>query len=330
MTPWHEWALSALETAERIAMIQIVDVSGSAPREAGARMFVSGDAQWGTIGGGNLEFSAVGAAKVFLAENVPGAFTVNEYALGPELSQCCGGYVRLLTTVLSPIDRSWLGTLKELGARRDPVVIETSVTEGNLLKFSVTAGAGKGASISSTIGPPGQVCAGQKIVETVPAYFATVTMFGAGHVGQAVADALAPLPLYIRWYEGRPDFVPASHDPNLEVCVATDPATDVADALPDSVYLVFTHSHELDYQTVKAILERGDFRFCGLIGSRTKRASFERRFREDGIPDARIGRLVCPIGLPALNSKDPNVIAVGVAAQIMSLSDARNGGGDGR
>ena len=104
-----------------------------------------------------------------------------------------------------------------------------------------------------------------------------------------------------------------------------DPQIDVADAPSNSYFLVFTHSHELDFQIVKAVLGRGDFNFCGLIGSRTKRASFERRLREEGISEDQIGRLVCPIGLPSLKSKDPSVIAAGVAAQIMSRVEAMQG-----
>ena len=330
MIRWHERALSALDKDDRIAMIQIVDVSGSAPRDTGTRMFVSRDGQWGTIGGGNLEFSAVDAAKKYLADRAPGTFVVHDYALGPELEQCCGGYVRVLTTVLSHHDRPWLDAIKSLQTRRESIVIETSVTDDDRLDVSVSSGAPEKETFETTIGPPGQVRPGQKVIEAVPAQLTTVFLFGAGHVGQAVAAALAPLPLYLQWYEGRSDYIPASHTSNLEVHRASDPAADVADAPPNSSFLIFTHSHELDYQTVKAVLARGDFRYCGLIGSRTKRASFERRLRDEGISEAQIGRLTCPIGLPLLKSKDPTVIAIGVAAQIMSLAEARQGGDHGR
>ena len=329
MIRWHEWVLSQLDKDDRIAMIQVADVSGSAPREAGTRMFVTDSDQWGTIGGGNLEYSAVDAAKALLANGEPGSFFVKDYALGPELEQCCGGYVRVLTTFLSQGDRKWLNAVKEFERHHQNMVIETTVTQDDRLDVSVASGESKAASVCSTIGPPDQIKPGQKIVETVPTSAATVSMFGAGHVGQAVAAALAPLPVYIRWYEGRSDFIPQSKEPNLEVFAASDPVSDVASAPPNSFFLVFTHSHELDYQTVKAVLQRGDFRFCGLIGSRTKRVSFERRFRDEGVTDAQIGRLVCPIGLPSLKSKDPSVIAVGVAAQIMSLAEAQQGGDDG-
>ncbi len=65
------------------------------------------------------------------------------------------------------------------------------------------------------------------------------------------------------------------------------------------------------------MLERGDFAYLGLIGSRTKRARFERGFRELGIPAARIAAMACPIGGTALRDKRPPVIAALAAAEML-------------
>ena len=90
------------------------------------------------------------------------------------------------------------------------------------------------------------------------------------------------------------------------------------EASGDAAHLVMTHSHAVDLEIVAAVLAR-PHGHCGLIGSATKRALFERRLRERGIPGEAIRRLVCPIGLPGLRDKRPAAIAASVAAQMLLL-----------
>jgi xanthine dehydrogenase accessory factor len=80
-----------------------------------------------------------------------------------------------------------------------------------------------------------------------------------------------------------------------------------------------THSHALDQRVAEAILKRRSADWFGLIGSDTKRKQFEHRLRERGIPDARLDAMVCPIGVPGIGGKEPAVIAVAVAAQLLML-----------
>jgi xanthine dehydrogenase accessory factor len=67
------------------------------------------------------------------------------------------------------------------------------------------------------------------------------------------------------------------------------------------------------------VLERGDFAYCGLIGSLTKRRIFERALRETGISEATIARLVCPIGDRGVEDKRPEIIAALVAAELIEV-----------
>ena len=76
----------------------------------------------------------------------------------------------------------------------------------------------------------------------------------------------------------------------------------------------------------RAILARGDFAFFGLIGSKTKRARFEPRLRERGVSEALLSRVVCPIGLPGIAGKVPEVIALAVVAQLLQVAGPRSGG----
>ena len=143
-----------------------------------------------------------------------------------------------------------------------------------------------------------------------------VLLFGAGHVGKALALAMAPLPLRLRWIDGRPDAFPSPPPEGAEVLLTEKPLTEIRATPAGSAYVVMTHSHGLDFEICEAILKRGDFAYLGLIGSRTKRTRFERGWRELGLTEAQIGRLVCPIG-GQLRDKRPAVIAALAAAEIL-------------
>lgn len=147
-----------------------------------------------------------------------------------------------------------------------------------------------------------------------------LALFGAGHVGRALALALAPLPFRLHWIDTRDDAFPRHLPANAEASLTRDPAGAVA-ALPRGCFvLVLTHDHALDLAITAAALSRHDLPFVGLIGSATKRARFERRLRELGLGEERIASLVCPIGLPGIAGKEPAVIAASVAAQLLALA----------
>src|SRR4029078_5976952 len=96
----------------------------------------------------------------------------------------------------------------------------------------------------------------------------------------------------------------------------------VATAPPAAFYLVAPHEHALDLRIVEAILRRGDAAFCGLIGSRTKRARFLHRLPDRGVGDDAIARLTCPIGIDGIEVKSPEVIAAAVVAQLLQRHGA--------
>lgn len=145
-----------------------------------------------------------------------------------------------------------------------------------------------------------------------------LNLFGAGHVGRALVQVLAPLPCEVRWVDSREEaFPPGPRPPHIEAVWSDPPVAEVAAGRPGDAWLVMTHSHDLDLALVAAILERADAGWVGVIGSATKRARFEARLRERGLPDQRIQALVCPVGLPGLGGKEPGVIAVSVVAQLL-------------
>jgi xanthine dehydrogenase accessory factor len=153
----------------------------------------------------------------------------------------------------------------------------------------------------------------------------TLQLYGAGHVGRAIVQLLAGLPCQVQWIDEREDeFPPGALPAHIhKICVEPVQA-EVALAPPSACYLVLTHSHDLDLAISHAVLQRGDFGFFGLIGSRTKRARFEHRLRGRGVSDAQLARMVCPIGLPGIPGKAPELMAVAVVAQLLQVAAAQN------
>lgn len=150
-----------------------------------------------------------------------------------------------------------------------------------------------------------------------------LALFGGGHVGQALVKLLADLPFAVTWIDSRDGIFPAALPPNV-ACEHSDPVQAAVPQLPaGSRVLVMSFSHAEDLDVVAACLarqrERGDLPYLGLIGSRTKWATFRHRLEQRGFSGGELAHVTCPIGLPGLHGKEPAVIAVGVAAQLLQL-----------
>ena len=143
-------------------------------------------------------------------------------------------------------------------------------------------------------------------------------LYGAGHVGRALVQALAGIPCRVQWIDEREEEFPEGPLPAHVEKLCVEPVeAEVAQAPPGAYYLVLTHSHDLDLRLTETILRRGDFAWFGLIGSATKRARFMNRLRERGVDPEALARLTCPIGLPGIEGKEPGVIAASVVAQLL-------------
>lgn len=143
-----------------------------------------------------------------------------------------------------------------------------------------------------------------------------VYVFGAGHVGRALANALAPLPLNVTVVETRKDMLDMVENDAVTTRLVAMPESVVAEAPPGAAFIVLTHDHALDFLICEAALGRADARYVGMIGSRTKRVTYERHHLAQGGTRDQLGRLVSPIGA-GLDDKRPEVIAALVAAEVL-------------
>lgn len=293
MADWTQQARAALAEGPT-ALVTILATEGSAPRGPGARMVVTESGLKGTIGGGRLEYQVTEQARALLGQP-PGSWRVQDYPLGPLLGQCCGGRVRLLVERLAGVPDSD-GPFR---VRLDERLCRTNGVTGR--------------AFLSARGPRPDL--GDSFVEPDESERLPVLMFGAGHVGKAIAARAEGLPLHLAWFDGRfeaaeTDGVVLADEEAMVACAAS--------AGKDSAVVILTHDHGLDYRLTAAALGSAA-RFVGLIGSRTKRARFVRRLDKEGVDHSR---LVCPIGLPGIVGKEPDVIAIATLAQLLTL---RNG-----
>jgi xanthine dehydrogenase accessory factor len=198
----------------------------------------------------------------------------------------------------------------------------------------------KASEQSFALGPSlGQCCGGGVTISFTPldaealerwpdsAPLLHLQLHGAGHVGRAIATLLATLDVAVDWFDERDEGFPEAttlgspwpaHIHRLSVDTVE---REVANAPAGAYFLVLTHEHALDLRIVGAVLHRGDFAFCGLIGSKTKRASFVHRLAERGVAPEAIARLTCPIGITGVAGKQPEVIAAAVVAQLLQQRD---------
>ncbi|HEX7885066.1 MAG TPA: XdhC family protein, partial [Phenylobacterium sp.] len=197
MPEWIGEALATARQGEALAMVTIVGAQGSTPREIGARMLVWPDRFTGTIGGGALERQGLEQARKLLAQSVR-RHALQDYPLGPLLGQCCGGHVRLLVERVDADSLSWL---EPAAQAREPFFLTATFADGEMTRAIEVPGE---ASDSPRVPIP-EV---RRVSETIRPALPRLVIFGAGHVGQAVARAFAPLPFQLDWLASRDDLRP--------------------------------------------------------------------------------------------------------------------------
>jgi xanthine dehydrogenase accessory factor len=228
------------------AVVTIVRVAGSTPREAGARMIVHADGRIeGTIGGGRIELEAIDAAKAAIASETS---RFMDYALTQELGMCCGGQLSLF---IEPIERA-----------------------------------------------------------------PRLVIFGAGHVGVALAKAASDAGFAVHVVDERPELLTKERFPAARGLYddLEDPKIPFSDR---TFVMVTTHDHALDQRLVERALKKPN-RWLGLIGSRRKAELTKKRLDQKGFSEREIASVRCPVGL-AIAAETPAEIAVSILGELIAV-----------
>ena len=281
---------------EDAVVVSIASTQGSVPREAGTWMAVFAAHIVGTIGGGHVEFEAIAEARSLLngadtslpsfprrRESTTATYE-KRYVLGPSLGQCCGGVMTLYYEKYSCSDSKYADYSQ---------------------KMPLNSAFNANSSLNSV------------------SQRQNIALFGGGHVGKAIVHILSTLPMQVMWVDSRDEIFPAELPSNV-TCEHSDPVqAAVKDIAADSHVLIMSFSHAEDLDIVAACLlrqrEKADLPFIGLIGSKTKWATFRHRLEERGFSAAELAQVTCPIGVQGVKGKEPEVIAVSVAAQLLQL-----------
>ena len=341
MKNWVGTLKSHVAAGRPAVLVSVASAKGSVPRRPGTRMIVTAEGIDGTIGGGHLEHKAIASARDLLAARGP--LALHRIPLAASLGQCCGGVAQLL---FEPVhgDTTWLETLAALRIESKACALVVPVrgdAAGSHLVVTAddvqgTLGASDHHAAATTLartvlhgdGAPGlATLPGASSLEVFidvlrPPDFSLV-LFGAGHVGRAVVRTFADIDCRVTWVDARDDAFPASIPDNVDVAITDTPEAEVAAAPPGAYFLVMTHSHPLDQALCECILRRGDFAYFGLIGSVSKRRQFEKRLEARGMTKDRLATMTCPSGIEGITGKEPEVIAIAVAAEVLRLRSTR-------
>ena len=323
MNEWIDELSDLTAAGERVVLVTVSGIRGSAPREVGAKMIVTDDLTIGTIGGGQLEYQCTRIACDMLGGDEAPA--LRKFPLGTSMGQCCGGVVDILFEPFASGLPAWLRDLRALHGQREAAAVVTDL-DGATGKSVVTANNTFGAADvpANIVGIARDGLEANRRAHRIDDWFFedvvgtdfNIAIFGAGHVGSAVVRSLSTLDSNIRWIDSRRN-VFRDTPSNVRTIESAEPALEVAAMPPNSCFLVMTHSHAIDFEICDRILRRSDAAYCGLIGSLSKRRRFEKRFRSQGMTDGVIGKLVCPIGVEGISGKKPAEIAVAAAAEVL-------------
>lgn len=257
---WINKAHELSQNNQAFVLVTIVSVVGHSPRHAGSKMIVCEAECFGSIGGGNLEKTALERAKHMLSEGVQ-APEILELLLSPNEGefgiQCCGGKVGVLLEPTHPLKPS-------------------------------------------------------------------IAIFGAGHVGKALTHVLATLPINLYLIDSR--------EPQLNNYLGSTLATIYQEHKPipesilpdlptDAAILIMTHDHAEDIAILEQALRYDSWSYIGLIGSESKWRHFQKQLKELNLSEVDFERVTTPIGIPDIQGKSPQTIAISVAAELLSIID---------
>jgi xanthine dehydrogenase accessory factor len=315
-----------LESGRQGRLATVIGRAGSAPREAGAKMFVGEDGRiFGTIGGGRLESEA--HARAVADMGAPGTTVFRISAPERQREAVCGGNAEVL---IEPVGAGHLHLYRRI---RDAVwsrALGVVVTRFAPREFAKSFVAGETLAAGDPLEAPildwalESLAGGRPVVSDgivadplhgrVPLY-----LFGAGHVARFVATIATIADFAVTVVDDRADFANRDRFPDVETIV-TMPHADAFERLPftgEEYVVILTSSHAQDAEILEESLRR-PLRYVGMIGSRRKIGSIIDRLRGLGFGEETIGRIHAPIGI-SIGAQTPQEIAIAIAAELVAV-----------
>ena len=325
--------LSLLKRNTTIALITIIDKSGSAPRLPGSKMIVKQDGTLhGTIGGGMLEFTAQTKAREVArgAAPVMTEFDMRANGAGEDADMICGGIqivlIERLTPDMAPMFARALACYSK-GSRGTWIIDITDPQHPNRDFIDLTKKLPTGDNIDFAAIMRSRttqiIRTGKKalVIDPLPKS-GSVVLFGGGHISLHVADLAASIDFDVIVCDDRKEFTDKQRFPMASATLTIDVANAFADIeqTEDLYLLIITRGHSHDQEILAQAL-RTPARYIGMIGSRRKRDIIYHNLKKQGFTNADFARVHCPVGIP-IGSETPREIAVSIIAELIA---ARSG-----
>ncbi len=347
--PFYTRVAEILSSGEEFTVVDLLEARGSVPQEERAKLIVHPDGRTeGTLGGGDLEAQVTADGLAGFGRD---SLRIVEYDLA-DLGMVCGGGVKVLYQCLRPVseENEFYRKVKQQAATGEPFVIAQAVGSGDLgSPRLLIAGSGVVAEVGGPFpGGKSALDAARELLspdskergsvvplpgEGVTVYLERVAplprlvIFGAGHIGANLARIAHDLGLF--QVEVADEREESLREIGRDGVLSYNVAPGFSEGLPGfnrwSYVVILTRSHATDLTVLREVLRRDEQpRYIGVIGSHNKRRELFNRLRADGVPEARLRRVVMPIGLQ-LGGKDPGEVAVSILAQLIRV---KNGLGD--
>lgn len=306
--------LEAATLGRPVVLCTVVHSGGSAPRSAGAHMAVFADGSTrGTVGGGRLELFAAKEGLSLLQRQTSAlrAYDLSEREGG--IGMACGGNVIVSYLYLGPEQADFVRAMAAAFDATAPCWLKLVIAEDGRTDVSLSNGADRSLCAAQPVWMPGTPA-----VYTEPlTQPGRVYLFGAGHVGRALAPVLHYIGFEVTVYDNRAELASPAHFPTAHEIIVGDfrRIFDKVSLTADDYAVVMTPGHQADYEILEQVL-RTPATYIGCIGSRKKVALTRERLAAAGFSQQDIDRVHAPIGLPIL-AETPEEIAISVAAEMI-------------
>jgi xanthine dehydrogenase accessory factor len=332
------------EGREEMVLVTVMDVRGSVPRHAGAKMLVGrAGVLLGTVGGGKGEARAIAVARECIDGKTSDTLTL-EFG-GTEVEapdMICGGTCHILVEYVAdraPYQVAYSRLLKGERTLMTKTLQGAAGAAGLAVSIAVLDEAG--GPLHNAVPPAVRTAGVNSLRRGTPAFLERERVFldpvfpeekllilGGGYVGQAVAFLASRLDFKITVGDDRREFSAADRFPST-VATLCGPYTEIVQKFPfdSATYVVMvTRGHLTDLECVRAVLGR-TFRYAGFIGSERKAQLLREQLRDDGFPQEKIDGLHAPIGL-AISAETPAELAVAILGEMIAVRRHAGGGAD--